>query len=67
MFVLPLFLLYLAAGAAVALAFAAFGASRLLPGTRVSLGARVLLIPGAFLLWPLVLLRWIVHARGAGR
>jgi hypothetical protein len=55
--------LYAAAGLLIALAFVAIGAPRLIapaPGhTPVSLGARILLIPGAVLLWPLVLWRWL--------
>ena len=56
---------YLAAGAIVAMAFAAFGAQRIVSGAQVSVGARILLIPGALLLWPLVLKRWIA-AQGQG-
>ena len=42
----------------MALAFAAFGITRVQPAS-VSLGARVLILPGALALWPYVLLRWI--------
>lgn len=54
---------YALAGAAVALAFVARGADVALgePATLTA-GARILLLPGAFLLWPLVLVRWL----GAG-
>jgi hypothetical protein len=56
--------LYAVLGAVIALAFVTFGIARVLPaGTPVTLGARVLLMPGAALLWPYVLLRW-VKARG---
>jgi hypothetical protein len=52
--------LYLLAGAVTALAFVTFGIARALPaGTPVTLGARVVLLPGAALLWPYVLLRWL--------
>ena len=52
--------LYAAVGAVTALAFVTFGIARVLPaGTPVTLGARVLLLPGAALLWPYVLLRWM--------
>jgi hypothetical protein len=55
---------YAIVGAATALAFVTFGIARVLPaGTPVTLGARVLLMPGAALLWPYVLLRWIKAAR----
>ena len=48
------------AGAVIALAFAAFGAQRLLPQPAlISPGARILLVPGAFLLWPYILVRWL--------
>jgi hypothetical protein len=52
--------LYAVAGALVGLAFVTFGIARVLPaGTPVTIGARVLLWPGAALLWPYVLLRWV--------
>jgi hypothetical protein len=55
--------LYVAAGLLVALAFVAIGVTRLIGPdaghTPVSLGARILLIPGAVILWPLVLWRWL--------
>lgn len=54
-------LLYVSAGLIIALAFAAVGAPRLIGhGTApMTLGARLLLIPGAVLFWPLVLKRWL--------
>ena len=55
--------LYAAAGVTVALAFVAFGVTRVQPAP-VSLGARILILPGAAALWPYVLKRWIA-ARGA--
>jgi hypothetical protein len=52
--------LYVVIGAITALAFVTFGIARVLPaGTPVTPGARVLLSPGAALLWPYVLLRWM--------
>jgi hypothetical protein len=52
--------LYVAIGLAVALAFVSVGASRALPEPiPVSLGARLLLIPAAIVLWPIVLRRWL--------
>jgi hypothetical protein len=55
---------WLGIGCVVALAFAASRPGDLLPSPApVSAGARLLLIPGAMLLWPLVLKRW----RGAAR
>jgi hypothetical protein len=54
---------YLAVGAIVALAFVIFGVTQVQP-MPVTLGARVLLWPGAFLLWPYVAARWI-NSRGS--
>jgi hypothetical protein len=50
--------LYAAVGAVTALAFVIFGVTRVQPAP-VSLGARILILPGAAALWPYVLLRWI--------
>ena len=59
MIVLDVLTLYAVTGAVTALAFVTFGIARVLPaGTPVTVGARVLLMPGAALLWPYVLLRW---------
>ncbi len=52
--------LYLAIGLCVGAAFAFFGAGRAVaPRADISAPARVLLIPGAMVLWPLVLARWL--------
>jgi len=52
--------LYAAAGLAVAVAFLAFGVTRVLPApAAVTLGARIMLFPGAVALWPYVLIRWL--------
>lgn len=51
-------LTYAAIGCAVALGFAVFGAARAAGGVSVSVGARILLIPAAAALWPLVVRRW---------
>ena len=57
--------LYLGVGLATALAFVSFGIAQVLPhGMTASLGARLLIIPGATALWPYVLMRWL-QARGA--
>ena len=50
--------LYAAAGAVTAVAFAAFGVTRVQPAP-MSLGARILILPGAAALWPYVLMRWL--------
>lgn len=55
---------YAAVGFVAALAFVTFGVARILPHpTTVSIGARLLLIPGAIALWPYVILRWIKSGR----
>ena len=51
---------YLAGGVIVGLGFVIAGVTRALPGSpAVSTGARVLLLPGAILLWPLIVARWV--------
>ena len=54
-------LCYLGAGLTVGLAFVAVGVARV-QHAPVTLGARILLLPGATLLWPLVASRWIKAA-----
>jgi hypothetical protein len=57
--------LYLAVGLATALAFVSFGIAQVLPHEMTAtLGARLLIIPGATALWPYVLMRWL-RSRGA--
>ena len=52
--------LYIAAGIVIGFAFVLFGATRVFPHpVGVSTGARILLLPGAVLLWPLVLRCWL--------
>ncbi|MEA2987764.1 MAG: hypothetical protein QOG83_475 [Alphaproteobacteria bacterium] len=48
---------YVAVGLAVGVAFIGYGAVRV-QSAPVTLGARILLLPGATALWPLVLARW---------
>ncbi len=55
---LALIAAYGVAGMATAVAFAIAGASRVIPGAQVSFAARLLLMPAAVALWPLVLRRW---------
>jgi hypothetical protein len=58
--VLDLLALYAVVGAVTGVAFVSFGLARVLPaGTPVTVGARVMLLPGAAILWPYVLLRWV--------
>jgi len=55
---------YAAAGIVTAVAFVTFGVSRVLPEpVPVTIGARILLLPGAAALWPYVLLRWLKSRR----
>jgi hypothetical protein len=68
-FLAPLLLsavaLYALVGVVVAIAFVSAGLAAVLPaGTSVTVGARILLIPGSTALWPLVLSRWL---RSPGR
>jgi hypothetical protein len=56
--------LYAAAGVAVAGAFVVLGVTRVLPEPApVTVGARVLIFPGAVALWPYVLVRWLTSHR----
>ena len=50
--------LYLAAGLVAGLAFVIFGVTTV-QSAPVTVGARVLLLPAATALWPLVLSRWL--------
>jgi hypothetical protein len=54
---------YAAVGSAVAAAFLTRGVGKVMPGAHASYAFRVLLIPGAVLLWPLVLQRWAALRR----
>ena len=54
--------LYVAAGICVAIAFAIFGVTRVVPMTA-TIGARLLFMPGAAALWPYVLYRWFLSGR----
>ena len=60
-FLLNALALYAAVGVVTALAFVTFGVTRVQPAS-VSLGARILILPGAAALWPYVLLRWLRKA-----
>ena len=64
MIVVIVLALYAAAGVAIGIAFVAFGVTRVLPEpATVTLGASVLLFPGAATLWPYVLVRWLKSSR----
>ncbi len=53
---------YLAAGAAVGVAFVLGGVTRVQPAP-VTAGARILLLPGSIIFWPLIVVRWIKGGR----
>ncbi len=61
-FLIYALMFYAAIGVVIALAFVAFGVTRVQPAS-VSLGARILILPGAAALWPCVLMRWRKAAR----
>lgn len=61
-FLLNGFTIYAGIGIVAALAFVTFGVTRVQPA-GVSLGARVLILPGAAALWPYVLMRWLKAVR----
>ncbi len=51
---------YVAAGAVFAVAFVAWGVSRVDPVARhATIGFRLIILPGATALWPLLALRWM--------
>ena len=58
MFLIYLLAAYVVVGIAAALAFVTIGIVQVQP-MSVTVGARLLLLPGAFVLWPLVLARWL--------
>ena len=60
-FLLNALALYAAVGVVIAVAFVSLGVTRVQP-EPVSLGARVLILPGAVALWPYVLTRWLKAA-----
>ena len=51
--------IYLWIGLGVAAAFLLFGVDRVEPGARGAYWFRLLVAPGAILIWPAVLYRWI--------
>jgi hypothetical protein len=52
------FVLYIGVGFLIGLAFVIFGVVQV-HAMPVTLGARILLLPGATVLWPFVLSRWL--------
>ena len=58
---------YLAVGLAFALAFVTRGAARIDPDADgATWGFRLLILPGAAALWPVLLSRWLRAGAGAG-
>ena len=57
-FLLNALALYASLGGLTAVAFVIFGVTQVQPAP-VSLGARILILPGAAALWPYVLVRWL--------
>jgi hypothetical protein len=55
--------LYAGAGLGTAFVFVTFGLRHVLPRTSFTAGARLLLLPGAFALWPYVMIRWLKAVR----
>ena len=53
---------YVVIGLLAGLAFVVVGVARVQPAP-VTIGARILLLPGAAALWPLVLARWLSSRR----
>jgi hypothetical protein len=52
--------LYVLVGLVIAVSFVSFGVTQVLPpSATVTLGARVLFLPGAAVLWPYVLVHWL--------
>jgi hypothetical protein len=57
--------LYVLLGIVTAVLFVTTGISKVLPhGATVTPGARIVFLPGAAVLWPYVLIRWL-KSRGA--
>ena len=56
--------LYALLGLVTAVAFVSFGVTQVLPYS-MTLGARILVLPGAAALWPYVLMRWLAVRRPA--
>jgi hypothetical protein len=57
--------LYVLIGIVTGLAFVTVGVARVLPHAAVTAPARILWLPGAALLWPYVLMRWLKSGRAA--
>jgi hypothetical protein len=62
MVVVNAMLLYALIGAVIGVAFVTVGVTRVQPAS-LTLGARILILPGAAALWPYVLVRWLRAGR----
>jgi hypothetical protein len=63
MVIVTLAALYLAIGCVVATAFIVAGVHRVMPHAgSVTVGARLIILPGCALLWPVVLRRWVARS-----
>jgi hypothetical protein len=62
MILLIAFVFYAVTGVITGVGFAVFGVKRVQP-MPVTIGARILIVPGAAALWPYVLMRWLKSAR----
>lgn len=55
--------LYLAAGLCFAALFVVFGVAKIDPGAKqMPIRARLIILPGATLLWPLMLVKWFTQS-----
>jgi hypothetical protein len=64
-FLVNLLTLYAVIGAVTAAGFVTLGVTQVQPAS-VSIGARLLILPGAVALWPYVLARWIKARTAVG-
>ncbi len=62
MIVFYIFAIYVVIGLISAIAFVAIGAQKV-THSSFTMGARILLLPGAILLWPYVITRWLKSCR----
>ena len=61
-FLFGVLVVYIALGFLIALGFVLFGVTTV-QAAPVTVGARILLLPGATALWPMVLSRWLKSRR----
>ena len=61
-FLFGVLVVYIALGFLIALGFVLFGVTTV-QAAPITVGARILLLPGATALWPMVLSRWLKSRR----